>query len=150
MNIDELISGELYEAFDKGYSWSPSSKSGNKELYFIDLPNGHEIAVNMIKERGETYPTVEFTSTDFNPDDVFAVTGTFANDNINPIRVFSSMVQIIKQSVLIKSNGGFLMHANRNEASRMRLYGRMLAKFNLKATIVDDPTNRYIIYHVKM
>ena len=137
MKIHEIMN----EAFDKSYPWSPSSKGSNKELYYIDLPNGHEIAVNMVLERGKDKPIVEFTSTDFDPDDIFKMTNTFAKSGITPVRVFTALVEILKQSVLIKRCGGFIMDALKEEPSRVSLYGKLLKRFGYQYRTYDNEIN---------
>jgi hypothetical protein len=140
MKFDDLYQA-ITESLDSAYPWSHSTKSNNKELYFIDLPNGHEIAVNMIVERGKPKPEVEFTSTDYDPEDIFKITGTFARDGMNPIRVFTALVQVIKQSQLIKKHNGFVMNAYKAESSRVSLYKKLLNKFGLKFTTADNGRN---------
>jgi hypothetical protein len=138
MNIDQLYT-TLTESFDKGYPWSVSRRAPTKELYYIDLPDGHEIAVNIVYTKENDLPEVEFTSTDYNPDDIFAMTGGLVEKGINPIRVFSSVVEILKVSPMIRQYKGFIMYANKSESSRVGLYKRMLSRFGFKFTLFDNP-----------
>lgn len=148
MNLDDLYT-TITESFDRGYPWSSSRKSPSKELYYIDLPDGHEIAVNIVKTKDQDLPEVEFTSTDYNPEDIFAMTGGLAKNGINPIRVFSSMVDIMKGSSVIKTHGGFIMYANKSETSRVSLYMKMLRRFGFRFSTFDDPiSNRSLGFRV--
>ncbi|WGH49673.1 hypothetical protein [Alishewanella phage vB_AspM_Slicko01] len=131
MKIDDLLENLLVESFDKGYQWSKDNGSARSEQYSIELPNEHEIIVTITKYGGHPEPEVSFTSTDYNERDVFAITGTFAKSGINPIRVFSSIIEIMKSSSIIRTHGGFYMEANKNEQSRLKLYQRMLRKYNM-------------------
>lgn len=137
MHVDQLYQS-ITESFNNGYPWEHSTKTQRSEKYFIDLPDGHELAVMIVKTPKYDKPEVEFTSTDFNPDDVFAMTGNLVDKGINPIRAFSSLIQIMKQSPLIKVSGGFIMFANKSEVSRVALYKRMLSKFGYRYTNFDD------------
>jgi len=134
MKINEIV----LEAFDKSYTWEPSSMGPRSEKYFIDLPTGHEIAVTIVLEKGKEKPEVEFMSTDYDPEDIHKMTGTFAKEGINPIRVFTALIEILKKSALVSKHRGFTMSALKSEASRVDLYRKLLTKFGYKFTTYDD------------
>lgn len=108
MKLEQLYH-VLTESFNNGYNWSRASSSSRSEVYYIDLPNGEEIAVTVAKDKKEKFPVVEFTPTNPDTSDIFAMNGQFAKEGMNPIRVFYSIVEIMKQSTLIKTAGGFTM-----------------------------------------
>lgn len=137
MNIEQLYH-VLTESFNNGYNWSRASSSSSSEVYYIDLPNGEEIAVTVAKDKKEKFPVVEFTPTNPDPSDIFAMNGQFAKEGMNPIRVFSSIVEIMKQSTLIKTAGGFTMYSKKSERSRTSLYIKMLGRFGFKSKNLRD------------
>jgi len=133
MKINELYQ-TLTENIENGFRWKVVSKNNDIEKYKIYTEYNKDFDV-FIKRGNATFdfePEVIFQSIEDNHDSRDDVTGHFAKININPVRVFSTIITIISKSQMIKNERVFYMLVDSYNIKRLNLYKRMLSKHSTK------------------
>jgi hypothetical protein len=128
MKLEQLYESLLEEAFAESYLFTVGVKSNMSERYYFDAgPYEMEVYVSGLDG---PIPVVGFyPSGTYNND----ATSAFAGAGINPVKVFSTVFAILRQSALIKKSGNvFDMEINKSEKSRVSLYTRMASRYAKK------------------
>ena len=128
MKLEQLYESILEEAFNDSYPFTVGVKSSLSERYFFDA-GPYEIEV-YVAGFDDPIPVVGFyPAGTYNND----ATSAFSGAGINPVKVFSTVFAILKQSPLIKKAGNvFDMEINKSEKSRVSLYTRMAGRYAKK------------------
>lgn len=115
-----MIIEDLLEAFESPYLYAKSVSSPNAERYIVET----RVGVYMVDIRkGESgVPEVSFSDHSRLSD----INNSFANKGLSPIRLFSTIIDIIRKSSVVRYSGSFFFTATGGEASRIRLYERLL------------------------
>lgn len=129
MKLNEVY-GLVEESFGSKYQWNTRRKGSSSEDYEFDVGEIEFYVEVSAFNTKLNYPLVSFYSSMMgDADDLFAATGNFSKMGVTPIKVFSTVIDIISKSDLVRNAGGFIMDAKSSEPSRVRLYERMLKRF---------------------
>lgn len=126
---------ELLELFDSRLGYKRRQSLSWKEEYVVDTGIPGAPIIVEIKEyplepktpennmQGVFVAQVDFTDAHGSYD----LTNIFARNNINPVKVFGTVIDIVKKSPMVKRMGGIVYFSSElNNTSRARLYERIL------------------------